>query len=635
MARRSTRQNQSQGQTSQQVDGDNADENVDQNNNPAPQRQTRAVYGPQSALTDFLASHNISATRIREEAETRRRQAAGEQRDDDEDDDQTAPIVAESGTSTRQSRRNGAAEKRKKQEEKALEKIKNSKTFKKRKKREDSDDDDDDAIARAIFEERSAPLPGQMENCAICNKRFTVTPYSVAGPEGGLLCAPCGRQVAKEQQQALPKKKPRKQTGASGVGRRRAIQSRILDGDVGTKSLATLCVQTLAKNVDLADSLGDLPDHLIDKIARMFSKRRLLNPETLPLFVQAGTETLRIYDGAKLHEQDLISIFQTSPNLRHLKIRCGIQFKDEVMDYLLSRAISLESFYLHGANLLSEEKWQEYIKTKGHAMKSLQVYYTDKHFRDESVALLGEYCPNLTRLKIENNQMLTDEGVKSIAKCSKLEHIGLQLQNKTTNTAYIDMLSNIGHGLHTFSLKIVPDLDDTVLASLHEHCRSLTKLRITDSEKMTDNGFVNLFKDWANPPLHFIDLQKCRQLDSTMPRQNPDNIGLCSEGFKALMAHSGSKLRHLNVHACRHISREAFEEVFNEQAVYPELRHLEISFCEDVTDFIIGSIFRACPSIREVNVFGCMKVKEVVVPRGVILVGVPNARGMITEGADY
>lgn len=525
-------------------------------------------------------------------------------------------------------------EKRKKEEAKAIEKIKASKSFKKRKRaRKDDDDEDDNDLARALFDERGGPMPGQMENCEVCDKRFTVTPYSVAGPDGGLLCAPCGREHAK-QKQGLPKKKPKKQPGTGGVGRRRAIQSRILDGDFGTKSLATLCVQTLAKNVDLADSLGDLPDHLIDKIARMFSKRRLLKPETLPLFVQPSSEVVHIYDGANLSDQDYISIFQVAPRVRQLKIRCGIQFKDEVMDYLLSRNIALEAFYLHGANLLSDEKWHQFLQSKGQPLKRLQVYYTDNHFGDETLTLLGEHCPQLNRLKVENNQRVTNEGVKAIANISLIEHLGLQLQNKTSSAAYTHTISHVGKNLQTLSLKIVPEIDDSVLRAIHDHCRSLAKLRITDSEHMTDDGFVALFSGWANPPLQFADFQKCRQLDASRPRDNPDNRGLCGEGFKALMAHSGQKLRHLNVHACRHISREAFEEVFSEKSNYPELRKLEISFCEEVTDFILGSIFRACPNIREVNVFGCMKVKGVRVPRGVILVGVPTAQGMIVEGTE-
>ncbi|KAJ4256677.1 UV-damaged DNA-binding protein rad7 [Fusarium torreyae] len=586
-------------------------------------------------LTDFLASHNISAAQIRSDADARRRQAAAQNAAEDENGNGESSAAGEQ--STRSRRRSGLNDddekvsKRKREEQKKIEKIKESKAFKKRKKHA-VDSEDDDEIARAIFEERSGPVPGQMENCAICDKRFTVTPYSVAGPNGGLLCAPCGREVAKERQ-GVPKKKPKKQTGVGGVGRRRAIQSRILDGDVGTKSLATLCVQTLAKNVDLADSLGDLPDHLIDKIARMFSKRRLLKSETLPLFVQPATENLHIYDGAKLGEQDYVSIFQTAPKLQHLKIRCGIQFKDEVMDYLLSRDTALESFYLHGANLLSEAKWHEFFQAKGKPLKGLQVYYTDNHFGDESVAMLRDHCPNLQRLKIENNQKLTNEGVKTIAELSALEHIGLQLLNTTQSDAYVKLISENGAKLQTLSLRVVPEIDDEVLRAIHDHCRSLTKLRITDSEHMTDNGFVELFTNWANPPLHFVDLQKCRQIDASRPRENPDNVGFCGEGFKALMAHSGYKLQYLNIHACRHITREAFEEVFHKDAHYPDLKELEISFCEEVTDFILGSIFRACPNIREVNVFGCMKVKNVRVPRGVILVGVPNAQGMVVEGS--
>ncbi|KAH7191939.1 uncharacterized protein B0J16DRAFT_332000 [Fusarium flagelliforme] len=628
MARSTRSNNQAQDQNGQNGNAQNG-QNGNQN-----QPARRAVYGPQSALTDFLASHNISAAQIRSTADARRRQAAQDSAQDVNGNGESSAAGAALAGSP-DSNEDEAASKRKREVEKQeLAKIKKTKAFKRRKK--NNDDQSDDDLAREIMnmDGYAGPMPGQMENCEICEKRFTVTPYSVAGPNGGLLCAPCGREVAKERQGAV-KKKPKKQAPAvGGVGRRRAIQSRILDGDVGTKSLATLCVQTLAKNVELADSLGDLPDHLIDKIARMFSKRRLLKTETLPLFVQPTTENVQIYDGSKLTDNDYMSIFQIAPKLQHLKIRCGIQFKDEVMDYLLTRDTALETFYLHGANLLSEDKWHEFMQAKGQSLKGIQVYYTDNHFGDETIATMKDHCPNLKRLKIENNQKVTNDGVKAIADLSSLEHLGLQLQNKTRSDAYCKVIRSIGANLQTLSLKIVPSIDDAVLRAIHDNCRSLTKFRITDSEAMTDFGFAELFNNWANPPLYYIDLQKCRQVDARMPRENPDSIGLCSEGFKALMAHSGHKLQYLNIHACRHISREAFEEVFNEDARYPALKELEISFCEEVTDFILGSIFRACPNIRTVNVFGCMKVKSVRVPRGVILVGVPNAQGMVVEGSD-
>lgn len=521
---------------------------------------------------------------------------------------------------------------KKKDELKVINKIKESKAFKKR-KRHAADSDDDDDIAKAIFDESHAPLPGQMENCEICQKRFTVTPYSVAGPDGGLLCAPCGRKVAKERQQDQPKKKaPKRQAG--GIGVRRVQQSRILDGKIGVQSLATLCVQKLAQNADLVDYLGDLPEHMVDKIARIFSKRRLLNSATLPLFVQPNTERLYIYDGGNLKEQDLYYIFQTAPNLRKFKARCLVQFKDEVMDYLLSRDIEFDEFYLHGANLLSEAKWHEFLQAKGKSLRQLQVYFTDKHFGDETMRVIAENCPSLKRLKVQSNQQVTDKGVQAIGQMKSLEHLSLGLHNMPSSETIANFVTEIGQNLKTLSLKVVPHADDTVLRAIHESCRSLAKFRITESQDMTDDGFAKLFTDWANPPLEIVDLQKCRHVSASNPRDNEDNIGLCDEGFKALMKHSGKGIRKLNIHACRFISREAFEEAFGEDTRYPELWDLEISFCEEVTDFILGSIFRSCPKIRQVNVFGCMKVKSVRVPRGVILVGVPNAEGMVTQGDD-
>jgi DNA repair protein RAD7 len=134
-----------------------------------------------------------------------------------------------------------------------------------------------------------------------------------------LLCSPCSKELDKDN--AAQKKKPKRATGGA-VGRRRQLQSNILDGtySLGAKSLMTLCIETLAKNIDLAEDLGDLPSPIIDKIARKLSKHRLLDSRTLSLFLQPTTEEVRIYDGAKLSSDDFIRIFQTVPGLKKLKV---------------------------------------------------------------------------------------------------------------------------------------------------------------------------------------------------------------------------------------------------------------------------------------------------------------------------
>ena len=133
-----------------------------------------------------------------------------------------------------------AQKKRRKQlEEAALAKIKGSKAFKRQKKSHEGEPEGDDEDLAWDMYAKKAPLPGQLENCEICEKRFTVTPYSKTGPEGGLLCAKCSKeQEAQKKRDGKQKKQP------GGRERRRQTQSNLLDGilEDGARPLLELCI---------------------------------------------------------------------------------------------------------------------------------------------------------------------------------------------------------------------------------------------------------------------------------------------------------------------------------------------------------------------------------------------------------
>ncbi|KAL8342573.1 hypothetical protein RB601_004883 [Gaeumannomyces tritici] len=612
-------------------------------------RRSRGIAGPTSALTDYLAANNISAADIARNHQRRQQAALAD------------AVVAESSarasgraTSTAavasSLRSAGLArglenassvaaladkvhasllkKKLTKVEHKAIEHYKTTPEFIQAKDHYAGDVEDDDTLAR-MFYFAAQKAVGQFENCAECGKRFTVTNYTLASPSGGLLCSPCGKDLDTGDG---PKKK--KQKVSSGqVGKRRKQQSRVLDGaaPIGTKSLVTLCIEHLSRNIDLAEDLGYLPEHVVDRIARILSKRRQMNSRTLPLFLQSDTRTLNIYDAGLLCSDDFVGIFQAVRGLKSLKVRHGIQFKNEVVEQMLDKFIRLESLSLKGCNLITSDMWERIFKDMGGGIKTFQTYCNADYFTDKTVGALAENCPNLKRLKLVDNKALTAQALEPIGQMKELEHLSLKIKDTIPNPAFVSLLDSIGSNLQTLSLMTVENLNDTVLQAIRRNCTSLSKLRITDSERLTDDAFARMFTGWTNGPLRFVEFSKCRLTEAKLGGVNDDGIGLCDAGFVALMEHSGRKIEHLGIDSCRHISTEAFIKVFSEDKTYPQLETLELSFC-GVNDFIVGSIFRSCPAIKWVKVFGCMNVRNVLVPRGKILIGVPNAIGMQIEG---
>ena len=129
---------------------------------------------------------------------------------------------------------------RKKKEDAAIAKIKKSKNFQKRKSMNDGGPDgDDDDIAWDMYSKKT-PLPGQLENCEICDKRFTVTAYSKTGPAGGLLCPKCSKELEADKKKEAKSKKEN-----ISRDKRRKTQSNLLDGIIrnGSKTLQELCVE--------------------------------------------------------------------------------------------------------------------------------------------------------------------------------------------------------------------------------------------------------------------------------------------------------------------------------------------------------------------------------------------------------
>ncbi|KAL4866397.1 hypothetical protein BDV12DRAFT_210565 [Aspergillus spectabilis] len=576
-------------------------------------RQTRnQIRGPHSALTDFLASNNISAAQIQDDYQRRLREAENQadegQPEHGAENEEYEDNVGESPEETK---------KRKRKEAATLAKIKQSKEFARRKARRVGEpDDDDDFIAKELLDERSRPMPGQLENCEICSKRFTVTPYSKSGPQGGLLCAKCSKEVGDKAKKSQPKKRGPRTA-------RRQNQSDLLDGlaQHGALTLTEMCTKKVADNINDIEEFGDLPWQLLRRLSQILSKRRAMTPRTLNLFLRPDLGSIDIYDSGKLETDDFQKIFTFMPALTNVNLRFAGQLKDNVIDYMLDRNLKIKHLQLDAANLVSDPRWRQVFQKLGGQLETLRLSNLDFSFDDETVEVLCKSCTRLRRLKLHNCWKMSDRSLQAISTLPSLEHLSLNMILETKTENLIGLVSRLGSNLRTLSLQGFPLADDTLLEVIHDKCRQLSKLRFSDNSTCTDKGFVKLFESWSNPPLEFMDFSSTRDMDNSNPDGPTDAIGLASNGIVALMRHSGSMIRKLSIASCRHISYAALEEVFAEGKSYPNLRELDVSFQTAVDDYLVGRIFQCCPAIKQVIAFACFKVRDTQVPLGVALIG--------------
>lgn len=334
-----------------------------------------------------------------------------------------------------------------------------------------------------------------------------------------------------------------------------------------------------------------------------------------------------------LATSDFLRIFMMSPNLERVDLDCAGQFKNEVLDFVSGHPLlPLTAFHLGAPNLITDESWRNFFASKGANLKSFETNYCDGHFDDETVASLVEHCTQLQSLKLTHMWKPTARSIECLAGLRQLRHLTLARPfNPIPSAAMVSVIESVGHQLETLVLDDFAELDDQVLEAIHAHCRRLSKLRLEHNERFTDRALEGLFRGWANHGVTELSFWGCRDVCADDPTGNVHGRGMCGEAFKAMMAHSRSRLRVLDVTSCRHIPHAALLEVFANDAIsYPQLEHVNLSFVGAVDEAILAGLFRACPRLQRVEVFGCFGVADAVPPRGVFLVGRAGGSGELT-----
>jgi len=317
--------------------------------------------------------------------------------------------------------------------------------------------------------------------------------------------------------------------------------------------------------------------------------------------------------------------------VERVNLRFAGQLKNDALRYMIEKNPNITHLQLGATNLISDEVWTELLLTRGAQLESLKLSELNDSMNDATLQILAESCTNLKRLKLRSCPHMTESSINSISNMTSLEHLTLAIAQDCSSDVLVNLIASLGPNLKTLSLEDYYYADDAVLEAIKNNCIKLKKLRLTGSSSYTDAMFASLFdNNWGNPHISFIDFSSNRDIDNQDPDgPEEDAVGFGSAALMALMQHSGAKLEHLDLHSNRHMGHDALSAVFDGQKQYPNLKDIDLSFVMYVDDVVMSGIFKSCPRLEKLAVFACFSAKEVMIPQGIAVIGLPNAQSAV------
>ena len=327
-------------------------------------------------------------------------------------------------------------------------------------------------------------------------------------------------------------------------------------------------------------------------------------------------------------------MFATSPKLQKLVLDNACQFKNQTMEYMIEKNNTMRWLHLYAVNLINNETWTKFFTERGSTLEVLQLADLDTYFEDEHIQLMVDCCPDLSRLKLKRLRHITTDCLETISQLKNLEHLSLQFSTGVSapNEQVTTVITSLGPKLRTLSLQDFLDFDDALLETLATYCSKLEKLRLSTNDTITDAAWAQFFQNWQNPPLRYIDVSRTRDVDNACPDGPEDApIGIGEHAFPAMMEYSASTLQYLHIASCRHIPYSSLTSTFDGTKQYPELLEVDLSFVSNVDTLVLAGLFKGAPKLRKVVAFGCFSIEDVVVPQGVVVIGVPRAQDAIEK----
>ncbi|KAJ3259740.1 hypothetical protein HDU77_001704 [Chytriomyces hyalinus] len=461
---------------------------------------------------------------------------------------------------------------------------------KKPKKNKDSDSENDndrlgESTGRSGYSKRSgADRDSLVKFCQRCLRKF------IPDAEGEDTCGAC---------LTIPRGANK---GAGGTGSKKIARKRsALVDDVAfgqIVSLKDMCIKLIADNIDSVEAFGDIPDDVKRSISRILSRRRIISPDTIKLFIGPEEKRVELFDCAKLKPDSFNQIIFMCPNVQVLHLAdCG-QMTDAVILNLATHCQSIRSLTIKGAFLVTDNAFETLFRSP--ISKSLEDLFLENTSKlgMKGIQALAETCTtSLQSLSLSHCNVAGGEGVVQIlGKMKGLKTLELIEMGSVSDDDLIGILKEVGNGLTKLSFNGFPNMTDKLLTEgICNYCPNLEHLSLRNNEQVTDEGMLAYLNTttMSAAPLKSIDLNRLYNLtDSTIT---------------SLISHHGASLRRLILNGLDDLTEYALNAIVDG---CPLVTELDLSWIRNFDDALFERMVGKCSLLKSVKVFGCNRLTE-------------------------
>eukprot|EP00794_Sanderia_malayensis_P005409 gene5409-6085_t len=296
--------------------------------------------------------------------------------------------------------------------------------------------------------------------------------------------------------------------------------------------------------------------------------------------------------------------------LKDISLENCMQVDDSFLQRLASCGCKLNSIYLSNCKNVTDKGLGLLLNTQQNlnelSLKSL-VNVTGKCFENFS-------SPNLWCVKLKGTGSIDCAGLSHLVQnCRNISHLNLGLCSKLDDTA-IDCVAGFLLGkLESLNCAYLPLITDQSLISLADRCLNLKQLKLHGCSKVKSVGVRAVFKACT---LSIVDLSYCYTIvgkPDILSDSLPETLGkvvLRGTQVDRMFINAFSlrckNLQMITLCGIQSLGDEAVCEML--ERIGHNIKELDFSWCNNITDVSLKAIIACCPNISSMNFICCKAI---------------------------